>query len=119
MQDKEKIDFRPVFNEVYEDERKLEESKAPKWMDVEIKYNKVDISNDSQPKTAKVGDYWSEKQTTEIVNLLKENHDIFSIDYKYLKGLIKEMGEMKIDFVPRAKPMKKGHISLHTSTRRS
>ena len=46
---------------------------------------------------AKIGDYWSEEQTTEIVKLLKEFQDVFARDYKDLKGLVHEMGEMKID----------------------
>ena len=49
---------------------------------------------------AKIGDYWSEEQTTEIVNLLREFQDVFAIDYKDLKGLVHEMGEMKIDTKP-------------------
>ena len=61
---------------------------------------------------AKIGDYWSEEQTTEIVNLLKEFQDVFSIDYKYLKGLVHEMGEMNIDTKPDVRPMKKRPYKL-------
>ena len=45
----------------------------------------------------KIGDYWSEEQTTELV---------FARDYKYLKGLVHEMGEMKIDIKPDARTCK-------------
>ena len=45
---------------------------------------------------ANIGDYWSEEQTTEIVHLLKEFQDVFATDYKDLKGLVHEMGEMKL-----------------------
>ena len=48
----------------------------------------------------KIGDYQSEEQTIEIVNLLKEFQDVFAIYYKDLKGLVHEMGEMKIDTKP-------------------
>ena len=51
---------------------------------------------------ARIGDYWNNEQTTEIVNLLKEFQDVFSRDYKYLKGLVQEMGEMKIKIKPDA-----------------
>ena len=44
---------------------------------------------------------------TEIVNLLKEYQDVFARDYKYLKELVEEMGEMKIDLLPEATPIKK------------
>ena len=40
---------------------------------------------------AKIGDYWSEEQTTEIVNLLKEFQDVFSRYYKDVNGLVHEM----------------------------
>ena len=56
---------------------------------------------------AKIGDYWSEEQTTEIIDLLKEFKNLFAWDYKDLKGLVVEMGEMKIDIKPDARPVKK------------
>ena len=40
-------------------------------MDTKIKTKEVDISNDDRAKLAKIGDYWNEEQTKEIVNLLK------------------------------------------------
>ena len=62
-----------------------------------MKTKEVDISNDDRPEIAMIGDYWNEHQTTEIINLLKEFQDVFARDYKDLKGLVQEMGEMKID----------------------
>ena len=40
-------------------------------MDAKVKAKKIDISNDNRLKIARIGDYWSEEQTTEIVDLLK------------------------------------------------
>ena len=60
----------------------------------------------------KVGDYWSEEQTTEIVNLLKEFQYVFIRDYKDIKGLFHEMGEMKINIKPDARPVKKRPYKL-------
>ena len=40
-------------------------------MDAKVKTKEIDISNDNRPKMARIGDYWSEEQTTEIFNLLK------------------------------------------------
>ena len=48
----------------------------------------------------------------EIIDLLKENQDVFSGDYKYLKGLVEEMGEMKIDILPKVTPIKKRPYKL-------
>jgi hypothetical protein len=41
------------------------------WMDVEIKKKEFDISNDDRPKMVRIGDYWSDKKKTDIVNILK------------------------------------------------
>jgi hypothetical protein len=73
----------------------------------EIKTKEFNISKDDRPKMVRVGDYWSEKQTTDIVDLLKEYQDVFSRDYKYLKGLVAEMGEMKIELISGENPIKK------------
>ena len=76
--------------------------KVPEWMDAKVKTKEIDISNDNRPKMVRIGDYWSEEQTTKIVDLLKEFQDVFARDYKDLKGLVVEMGEMKIDIKPYA-----------------
>jgi len=43
VEDKDKINFPPTYNEFHEGERKMDESKSPKWMDTKIKYKKVNI----------------------------------------------------------------------------
>ena len=78
----------------------INEAKAPKWLDAKVKTKEFDISNDDRPKMEKIGDYRSEKQTTKILNLLKEFQDVFAREYKDLKGQVHEMGEMKIDIKP-------------------
>lgn len=72
-------------------------------MDAKINTKEVDISIDDQPKLAKIGDYSIEEQTAEIVNVLKEYQDVFARDYKDLKGIFQEMGEMKIKLFLDAK----------------
>ena len=61
-------------------------------MDTKVKTKEFDISNDEQPKMEKIGDYCSKEKTIKIVNLLKEFQDVFTRDYKYLKGVVHEMG---------------------------
>ena len=90
-------DFPATFSQFQEGSRPINEAKAPEWLDAKVKTKEVDISNDDRPKLAKIGDYWNEQQTAEIVNLLREFQDVFAKDYKDLKGLVQEMGEMKID----------------------
>ena len=93
-------DFPGTFSQFKEGSRPINEAKALEWLDAKIKTREVNISNDYRPKIAKFGDYWSKAQTTEITNLLKEFQDVFSRDYKDLKVLVHEMGEMKIDIKP-------------------
>ena len=54
-----------------------------------------------------IGDYWNDEQIFEMVYLLKEFQDIFARDYKDLKILVQDMGEMKIDIKADARPIKK------------
>jgi hypothetical protein len=44
-----------------EGECQLDESKAPEWMDVEIKTKEFNILIDDLPKMDRIGDYWSDK----------------------------------------------------------
>ena len=105
-------DFPATFSQFKEEIRPINEAKAPEWLDAKVKTREFDISNDDRPKMEKIGDYWSEAQTIEIVNLLKEFQDLFSRDYTDLEGLVHEMGEMKIDTKPDVRPMKKPPYKL-------
>jgi hypothetical protein len=100
------------FTKIQEWDRHIEEEKPPKWMNVKLKTKDFNILNDDRPKMAQVGDYYTEKETTNIVYLLKEYQDVFDRDYKYLKGLVEEMREMKIELIPGEKPIKKKPYKL-------
>ena len=63
--------FLPTFSQFKEGSRQINESKAPEWMDAKVKTKEIDISNDNRPKMARIGNYWSEKKTTKIIDLLK------------------------------------------------
>ena len=64
-------DFPTTFSQFKEGIQQNNEIKAPEWMDVKVKTKEIDISNDIRPKMENIGDYWSEEQTTDIVDLLK------------------------------------------------
>ena len=76
-------------------------------MDAKIKIKEVNIADEGEPKMARIGDYWLDQQTIEIVDLLKEYQDVFARYYKDLKGVVEEIGEIKIDLLPEASPIKK------------
>ena len=64
-------------------------------MDAKNKIEEVDTSNDDRPKMEKIKYYWTEQQTIDINNLLKEYQDAFSRDYNNIKVLVQEMGEIR------------------------
>ena len=105
-------DFSATFSQFKEGIQPINESKALEWLDAKFKTKEFNISSDDRPKMEKIGDYWNEEQTTEIVNLLKEFQDVFARDYKDLKGLVHEMGKMKIDIKPDIRPVKKRPYKL-------
>ena len=65
------VDFLATFSQFNEGIQLINEAKALEWLDDKIKTKEFVISNDDRPKMEKIGDYWNEKQTTKIVNLLK------------------------------------------------
>ena len=57
-------DFPAMFSQFKEGSRLINEIKSLEWLDTKVKIKEVDISNDDRPKIAKIGDYWTEAQTT-------------------------------------------------------
>jgi hypothetical protein len=53
-------DFPPQYSEIKEGKRDINESKAPEWMDANIKIKEVNITKEGQQKMTRIGDYWSE-----------------------------------------------------------
>jgi hypothetical protein len=67
---------------------------------------KVNIWSEEHPKMESIGDYWDEKTMTEIQALLQEYEDLFPKSFLELKGIKGELGEMRIELKPDAKPVK-------------
>ena len=86
-------DFPPQYFEIKEGKRDLDKTKAPEWMDAKIKTKEMNIAKEGDPKMARIGDYWSQQQTLEIVDLLKEYQDVFARDYKDMKVQLKNWGK--------------------------
>jgi len=84
----------------------LDEWKTSKCTNVNIKTIEVDISNDGRWNMENIGDYWLEKKTREIVDLLKQYQYVFARDYKDLKGLFEQKEEMKTNLISNEKLMK-------------
>jgi hypothetical protein len=72
-----------------------------------IKVNKVNIGTVENPKMANIGDYWDEKIMESIIELLHEYNNLFPTTFTKMKGIVGELGEMKIPLRAKERPIKK------------
>jgi hypothetical protein len=78
-----------------------------------IKVKKTNIGTDENPKMASIGDYWDEKTIERITKLLREYNYLFPKTFTEMKGIVGELGEMKIPLKPKARPVKKRPYRLN------
>jgi hypothetical protein len=73
----------------------------------------VNIGIEEKPKFANIGDYWNDETVEKIVDLLHEYHDIFPTTFSEMKGITRELGEMKIPLNPNAKKVRQRPYRLN------
>jgi hypothetical protein len=61
-----------------------------------IKTQRVNIGTTKNPKFAQIGDYWSDEIVENIADLLREYQDLFQTTFSEMKGVVGDLGEMKI-----------------------
>ena len=71
-----------------------------------LKIKKVNIGSPENPRFSNIGDYWDEEAVVKITELLHEYQDLFPTNFSKMKGIIGNLGEMKIPLKPDAKPVK-------------
>ena len=71
-----------------------------------LKINKVNIDSPDNPKFANIGDYWDEDIVGKITALLHEFQDMFPTKFSEMKGIVRDLGEMKIPLNPDTKLVK-------------
>ena len=71
-----------------------------------LKIKKVNIGSPNNPKFANIGDYWDEETVGNITDLLHEFQDLFPTTFSKMKGIVEDMGEMKIPLSPNVKWVK-------------
>jgi predicted nuclease with RNAse H fold len=54
------------------------------------------------PKMASIGDYWDEQTVERITELLREYNDLFPTTFTEMKGITRELGEIKTTLKPEA-----------------
>ena len=71
-----------------------------------LKTRQVNIGTEAEPKFVKIGDYWNDAIVDKVTELLHEYQDLFSTKITNLKGIIGDLGMMKITLKPDTKPVK-------------
>ncbi|KAH9299875.1 hypothetical protein KI387_044098, partial [Taxus chinensis] len=57
-----------------------------------LKTRKANIGSEKEPKEAIIGDYWLDKEVSNIIDLLREFEDLFLCGYHELKGVHHPLG---------------------------
>lgn len=78
-----------------------------------IKKKQVNIGMEPEPKYAMLGDYWDDAMVDKVTELLREYQDLFPTKITYLRGIVGDIGIMKITLKPKAKPVKKRPYRLN------
>ena len=71
-----------------------------------LKGKKVNIGSLKNPKFTNIGDYWDNGTVEKITDLLYEFQDLFPTKFSKMKGIIKDLGEMKMPLNPDANIVK-------------
>ena len=71
-----------------------------------IKIKKVKIGFSKNPKFTNIGDYWDDEIVVNITYLMYEFQDMLPTNFSEMKGIVGDLGDMKIPLKPDAKPVK-------------
>ena len=65
-------------------------------MNQPLKIKKVNIGTEENPKFSNIGDSWDEETMVKITDLLHEFQYLFPTKFSEMKGILGDLGEMKI-----------------------
>ena len=71
-----------------------------------LKTKQANIGMKDKPKYAMLGDYWDDATVDKVGELLHEYQDLFPTKITDLKGIVGDLGMMKITLKHDAKPVK-------------
>ena len=71
-----------------------------------VKIKKNNIGTEEDPKFASIRDYWDDETIGHIVYLLQEYHDDFPTMFMKMKGILGDLGVMRIPLKADVKPVK-------------
>ena len=71
-----------------------------------MKIKKVHIRSTKNPKFTNIGDYLDDEVVAKITYLLHEYQNLFPTNFSKIRGIVGDLGEMKIPLRLDAKPSK-------------
>ena len=71
-----------------------------------LKTRTVNIGSEEKPKYATIGDYWDEEMVSKVTDLLHEYQELFPMKFLEMKGILGDIGVIKIPLRADAKPVK-------------
>jgi len=80
---------------------------------VKLKIKKVNIGTNATLKLASIGDYWDDKTIGQVVDLLQEYQDLFPIRFEDMKGILGDLGVMRIPLMEGGKLVKQRPYKLN------
>ena len=78
-----------------------------------LRTKKVNIGSPKNMKFANIGDYWDDQTIGKITDLLHKFKDLFPTKFSKMKGIIGDLGEMKIPLKPDTKSVKQRPYRLN------
>eukprot|EP00253_Pinus_taeda_P019254 PITA_19254 len=78
-----------------------------------IKEKQLNIGIEVEPKYAMLGDYWDDAAVGKVVKLLRQYQDLFLTKIMDLKGIIEDLGMMRITLKPDVKLVKQRPYHLN------
>ena len=88
------------------------ELELPKIIE-KVKIKKINIGIEADPKFASIGDYWDDETIGDIANLLQEYQVLFPMKFTEMKGILGDLGVMRIPLKVDVKPMKERPYRLN------
>lgn len=84
-----------------------------------LKTRQVNIGTKVEMKFAKIVDYWDDTIVDKVVEFLREYQDLFPTKFSDIKGIIGDLGVMKITLKSNVKPIKQRPYPLNLKYKES
>ena len=78
-----------------------------------MKIKKFNIGTKETPKIASIGNYWDDRTIGQVADLLQEYWDLFPTKFEDMKGILGDLGVMRIPLKEGRKPVKQHPYRLN------